>query len=84
MDQGDECRPGGACDTCEKFLPTTVTPTNTPTSTPAITPTDGQVGTCASTTAAAPTMSPRALALALVVLGGLAAVALRRRRRFSP
>jgi hypothetical protein len=42
---------------------------------------EGQVGICASTAAPAPTMSPRGLALALAMLVGLAAVALRRHGR---
>jgi MYXO-CTERM domain-containing protein len=41
----------------------------------------GQRGTCASTAAGAPALTPRMLLFALVVLGALAAVALRRRAR---
>ena len=41
----------------------------------------GHAGTCTSTAAAAPALTPRTLLLAVLVLGGLAAFALRRRRR---
>lgn len=41
----------------------------------------GQRGVCSAATAPAPTMSPWALLLSLTVLGGLAAVAMRRRRQ---
>jgi hypothetical protein len=41
----------------------------------------GQFGTCVPATAPAPMMSPRALALAAIILSGLGAVALRDRRR---
>ncbi len=39
----------------------------------------GQVGTCASVSAPAPTLTPRALLMAAALLAGIAAVALRRR-----
>lgn len=44
----------------------------------------GNRGVCTAPTAPAPTLTPRALLLALAVLGSLAAVALRRRARSGP
>jgi hypothetical protein len=41
----------------------------------------GQVGTCASTAASAPTLTPWGLLGASVLLAGIAGVALRRRMR---
>lgn len=56
------------------------TPTVTPEATPTATPDTG-VPTATPNTAPAPTLSPPALLFAIVVLGALAGVSLRRRQR---